>query len=54
MPQLTPNPWFYIFLMAWAILLIMIPLKTYKHLTMNDPLTTHMKNNSSPWTWPWP
>nr|AGN71293.1 ATP synthase F0 subunit 8 [Leptobrachella pelodytoides] len=54
MPQLNPNPWFYIMFLSWLIILVILPQKinSFKHLT--DPFY-HPSNlsNTKHWTWPW-
>nr|NP_007527.1 ATP synthase F0 subunit 8 [Rhea americana]O79396.1 RecName: Full=ATP synthase protein 8; AltName: Full=A6L; AltName: Full=F-ATPase subunit 8 [Rhea americana]ACF35286.1 ATP synthase F0 subunit 8 [Capito dayi]AAD32506.1 ATPase 8 [Rhea americana]QNN84916.1 ATP synthase F0 subunit 8 [Rhea americana]CAA76505.1 adenine triphosphatase subunit 8 [Rhea americana] len=54
MPQLNPNPWFFIMIMSWAVFLLLIQPKllsfTHTNLPSNKPLSTP---NPTPWTWPW-
>nr|QOD97604.1 ATP synthase F0 subunit 8 [Ciconia maguari] len=54
MPQLNPNPWFYIMLATWLTLLLAIQPKLLSFTTTNQPsnkLPTATK--TTPWTWPW-
>nr|YP_009000533.1 ATP synthase F0 subunit 8 [Breviceps adspersus]BAO42888.1 ATPase subunit 8 [Breviceps adspersus] len=52
MPQLLPNPWFYIFFSSWIILLL-FPRKILTNTTINNlTLTTTTKPHPT-WTWPW-
>nr|YP_089581.1 ATP synthase F0 subunit 8 [Ichthyophis glutinosus]AAS13709.1 ATP synthase F0 subunit 8 [Ichthyophis glutinosus] len=53
MPQLNPSPWFLIFLLSWAILTMIIMVKTMKHQPINNILTKTKTKFPSPWTWPW-
>nr|QOD98138.1 ATP synthase F0 subunit 8 [Phalacrocorax pelagicus]BAE44346.1 F0-ATP synthase subunit 8 [Phalacrocorax capillatus]BCD55873.1 ATP synthase subunit 8 [Phalacrocorax pelagicus pelagicus] len=54
MPQLNPNPWFFILLTSWLTFSLLIQPKLLSFTTTNPPsnkTTTITKNN--PWTWPW-
>nr|YP_009917462.1 ATP synthase F0 subunit 8 [Erythrogenys gravivox dedekensi]QLM00779.1 ATP synthase F0 subunit 8 [Erythrogenys gravivox dedekensi] len=54
MPQLNPNPWFFIMLTSWLTFSLVIQPKLLSFVTTNPPVskptTTH---NTTPWTWPW-
>nr|ABQ65592.1 ATP synthase F0 subunit 8 [Phapitreron amethystinus] len=54
MPQLNPNPWFFIMLLSWLTFSLIVQPKLLSFTTTNPPnnktLTT-MK--TTPWTWPW-
>nr|AVP25603.1 ATP synthase subunit 8 [Dyscophus insularis] len=52
MPQLTPDPWFSIFMSSWLILLIMIK-KTLAHTNLNNFNPKNIKTTPSTWNWPW-
>nr|APZ82944.1 ATP synthase F0 subunit 8 [Darevskia unisexualis] len=52
MPQLNPNPWFLIFLLAWLTLIMLFT----KTLNNNPHLPTphYIKQlYKHLWTWPW-
>nr|YP_002640581.1 ATP synthase F0 subunit 8 [Coturnicops exquisitus]BAH24091.1 ATP synthase subunit 8 [Coturnicops exquisitus] len=54
MPQLNPNPWFYIMLTTWLTLSLIIQPKILSFLPTNpvhDKPST--KTKTHPWTWPW-
>nr|APG38501.1 ATP synthase subunit 8 [Kaloula kalingensis] len=53
MPQLIPDPWFFIFLSSWTTLIFLAPKKILNHTTLNDPAQTSMKTPTHNWTWPW-
>nr|AVP25651.1 ATP synthase subunit 8 [Elachistocleis ovalis] len=53
MPQLIPDPWFFIFITSWIILLTLAPQKILKHTTLNDPTPKTSKTTQKTWTWPW-
>nr|APG38548.1 ATP synthase subunit 8 [Kaloula walteri] len=53
MPQLIPDPWFFIFLSSWLILISLAPKKILKHHILNDPTPTTTKTLIHNWTWPW-
>nr|Q9TBI8.1 RecName: Full=ATP synthase protein 8; AltName: Full=A6L; AltName: Full=F-ATPase subunit 8 [Musophaga violacea]AAD56465.1 ATPase 8 [Musophaga violacea] len=54
MPQLNPNPWFYIMLMSWLTFSLIIQPELLS-FTLTNPLSnkTSTTTRSSPWTWPW-
>nr|ADZ15135.1 ATP synthase subunit 8 [Celeus grammicus] len=54
MPQLNPNPWFFIMLLSWLTFSLMIQPKllSFPHTnppTNKSPTTT----KTTPWIWPW-
>nr|YP_010933665.1 ATP synthase F0 subunit 8 [Ptychadena erlangeri]WKT10473.1 ATP synthase F0 subunit 8 [Ptychadena erlangeri]WKT10486.1 ATP synthase F0 subunit 8 [Ptychadena erlangeri]WKT10499.1 ATP synthase F0 subunit 8 [Ptychadena erlangeri]WKT10512.1 ATP synthase F0 subunit 8 [Ptychadena erlangeri]WKT10525.1 ATP synthase F0 subunit 8 [Ptychadena erlangeri] len=53
MPQLVFEPWFYIFVLSWGILLLMAPNKILNHIYPNDfnPKTSKTGGLSWPWLW---
>nr|AGN71593.1 ATP synthase F0 subunit 8 [Tomopterna cryptotis] len=53
MPQLIPDPWFFIFMTSWLILLFLAPKKILNHSKLNEfnPKTTNTAKYL--WTWPW-
>nr|YP_009991964.1 ATP synthase F0 subunit 8 [Steatornis caripensis]QNN84864.1 ATP synthase F0 subunit 8 [Steatornis caripensis] len=54
MPQLNPNPWFFIMLSSWLTFLMIIQPKLLTFIPTNSPsnkATTTTK--TSPWPWPW-
>nr|UCS09542.1 ATP synthase F0 subunit 8 [Anilany helenae] len=53
MPQLTPDPWFFILTCSWLIMLTFAPLKIFKHYTNNNPQTKSTKILNNTWNWPW-
>nr|YP_010176524.1 ATP synthase F0 subunit 8 [Phrynoglossus myanhessei]QSQ72197.1 ATP synthase F0 subunit 8 [Phrynoglossus myanhessei] len=53
MPQLTPDPWLFIFLFSWLIFIFMIPKKILNHKFLSTPTTKIMATSSVNWTWPW-
>nr|AAU20465.1 ATP synthase F0 subunit 8 [Speleomantes italicus] len=54
MPQLNPNPWFFIFLMSWLIFLIIFMSKTSNFKQPNQPMQNISNNKPQSWSWPWP
>nr|YP_009922627.1 ATP synthase F0 subunit 8 [Pagodroma nivea]QNA49795.1 ATP synthase F0 subunit 8 [Pagodroma nivea] len=54
MPQLNPNPWFFIMLASWLTFTLLIQPKLLSFTSTNPPLSkTSMTIKTSPWTWPW-
>nr|YP_009501772.1 ATP synthase F0 subunit 8 [Microhyla mixtura]AXB38529.1 ATP synthase F0 subunit 8 [Microhyla mixtura] len=53
MPQLIPDPWFFIFFFSWAIILLLAPQKILKHTILNEPSSKTSKTTYHTWTWPW-
>nr|YP_009730877.1 ATP synthase F0 subunit 8 [Darevskia armeniaca]YP_009730890.1 ATP synthase F0 subunit 8 [Darevskia dahli]YP_009730903.1 ATP synthase F0 subunit 8 [Darevskia mixta]QBA55774.1 ATP synthase F0 subunit 8 [Darevskia armeniaca]QBA55787.1 ATP synthase F0 subunit 8 [Darevskia dahli]QBA55800.1 ATP synthase F0 subunit 8 [Darevskia mixta] len=52
MPQLNPNPWFLIFLLAW-LTLIMLFTKTLNNTPHLSTPHYNKQLNKHFWTWPW-
>nr|YP_004021489.1 ATP synthase F0 subunit 8 [Occidozyga martensii]ACZ02641.1 ATP synthase subunit 8 [Occidozyga martensii] len=53
MPQLTPDPWLFIFFSSWLIFVFFMPKKILSHKFFNPPMMKSMKSSSTNWTWPW-
>nr|QEF29912.1 ATP synthase F0 subunit 8 [Tringa guttifer] len=54
MPQLNPNPWFFIMLMSWLTFSLIIQPKLLSLTPSNTPSNkTSMTTKTTPWTWPW-
>nr|QOD98217.1 ATP synthase F0 subunit 8 [Uria aalge] len=54
MPQLNPNPWFFVMLTSWLIFSMIIQPKLLSFTTTNSPSNkSPMATKSTPWTWPW-
>nr|ABS00807.1 ATPase subunit 8 [Bombycilla cedrorum]AIM46802.1 ATP synthase F0 subunit 8 [Bombycilla cedrorum] len=54
MPQLNPNPWFFIMLISWVTFSMIIQPKMLSFITMNPPSSKKPTiPNTTPWTWPW-
>nr|QOD97553.1 ATP synthase F0 subunit 8 [Lophotis ruficrista] len=54
MPQLNPNPWFFIMLMTWLTLSLIIQPKLLHFIPSNPPSTlTSTTSKTTPWSWPW-
>nr|BAJ54380.1 ATPase subunits 8 [Pantodon buchholzi] len=53
MPQLNPAPWLLMLLFSWLVFLTIIPQKVMKHHFSGDPTVLDVKEQMSPWTWPW-
>nr|YP_009373284.1 ATP synthase F0 subunit 8 [Corvus corax]API67819.1 ATP synthase F0 subunit 8 [Corvus corax]API67832.1 ATP synthase F0 subunit 8 [Corvus corax]API67844.1 ATP synthase F0 subunit 8 [Corvus corax]API67857.1 ATP synthase F0 subunit 8 [Corvus corax]API68013.1 ATP synthase F0 subunit 8 [Corvus corax] len=54
MPQLNPNPWFFIMLISWFTYSMIIQPKLLSFISMNPPLSKIQTTlTTSPWTWPW-
>nr|ABD58877.1 ATP synthase F0 subunit 8 [Himantopus mexicanus] len=54
MPQLNPNPWFFVMLMSWLTFSFIIQPKLLSFTHTNPPSNkapTTTKTTS--WTWPW-
>nr|WDE79636.1 ATP synthase subunit 8 [Picoides villosus]WDE79637.1 ATP synthase subunit 8 [Picoides villosus]WDE79638.1 ATP synthase subunit 8 [Picoides villosus]WDE79639.1 ATP synthase subunit 8 [Picoides villosus]WDE79640.1 ATP synthase subunit 8 [Picoides villosus] len=54
MPQLNPNPWFFIMLLSWLTFSLIIQPKLLSFTHINSPtnkIQTPME--TSPWPWPW-
>nr|QOD97960.1 ATP synthase F0 subunit 8 [Ceyx cyanopectus] len=54
MPQLNPNPWFYIMLLSWLTFSLIIQPKITTFTSTNDPISkAYTPAKTTPWTWPW-
>nr|YP_009926562.1 ATP synthase F0 subunit 8 [Chloebia gouldiae]QNH92250.1 ATP synthase F0 subunit 8 [Chloebia gouldiae] len=54
MPQLNPNPWFFIMIISWLTFSMIIQPKILTFVSTNPPSNkTHTTPNTTPWTWPW-
>nr|QOD97833.1 ATP synthase F0 subunit 8 [Fregetta grallaria] len=54
MPQLNPNPWFYIMMTSWLTFSLIIQPKLLSFTTTNPPHNKMlMTTKTLPWTWPW-
>nr|YP_009631788.1 ATP synthase F0 subunit 8 [Numenius tenuirostris]QCB20159.1 ATP synthase F0 subunit 8 [Numenius tenuirostris] len=54
MPQLNPNPWFFIMLMSWVTFSLIIQPKLLALTPTNSPSNkTSMTTKTTPWIWPW-
>nr|QOD97847.1 ATP synthase F0 subunit 8 [Rostratula benghalensis] len=54
MPQLNPNPWFFILLSSWLTFSLLIQPKLLTFLPTNMPSDkTPMYSKTNPWPWPW-
>nr|QHI42505.1 ATP synthase F0 subunit 8 [Larus canus] len=54
MPQLNPNPWFFIMLTSWLTFSLIIQPKLLSFTPTNHPSNkTHSTIKTTPWTWPW-
>nr|YP_010000564.1 ATP synthase F0 subunit 8 [Hypocryptadius cinnamomeus]QOD96463.1 ATP synthase F0 subunit 8 [Hypocryptadius cinnamomeus] len=54
MPQLNPNPWFFIMLTSWITFSLIIQPKILTFVSTNPP--SHKPTTAkttTPWTWPW-
>nr|BCD55613.1 ATP synthase subunit 8 [Oceanodroma tristrami] len=54
MPQLNPNPWFFIMALSWLTFSLIIQPKLLALTSTNSP-SNKMPTTSktTPWTWPW-
>nr|ADO23123.1 ATP synthase F0 subunit 8 [Myioborus brunniceps] len=54
MPQLNPNPWFFIMLTSWLTFSLIIQPKLLSFVSMNQPSSKPpAAPSTTPWTWPW-
>nr|YP_009180315.1 ATP synthase F0 subunit 8 [Paradoxornis fulvifrons]ALL96712.1 ATP synthase F0 subunit 8 [Paradoxornis fulvifrons] len=54
MPQLNPNPWFFIMLTSWLTFSLVIQPKLASFVSPNPPSNNSPTiPNTTPWTWPW-
>nr|AGN71306.1 ATP synthase F0 subunit 8 [Leptopelis vermiculatus] len=54
MPQLLPDPWFFLFIASWYIILTLIVPKIMKYKLFNLPQHHQDTKNQPSWHWPWP
>nr|QNS38310.1 ATP synthase F0 subunit 8 [Illadopsis cleaveri] len=54
MPQLNPNPWFFIMISSWLTFSLIIQPKLLSFVSTN-PLSSKSPTipTTTPWTWPW-
>nr|QIA97275.1 ATPase 8 [Peucaea carpalis]QIA97276.1 ATPase 8 [Peucaea carpalis] len=54
MPQLNPNPWFFIMISTWLTFSLIIQPKILSFVTAN-PISSKPPTvpSTTPWTWPW-
>nr|AAT72190.1 ATP synthase F0 subunit 8 [Gavia immer] len=54
MPQLNPNPWFFIMLASWLTFSLIIQPKLLSFTLTNLPSNkTPATTKTTPWLWPW-
>nr|YP_010888032.1 ATP synthase F0 subunit 8 [Phylloscopus reguloides]WJJ67695.1 ATP synthase F0 subunit 8 [Phylloscopus reguloides] len=54
MPQLNPNPWFFIMLTTWLTFSFLIQPKLLTFVSTNPPSSkVPATPNTTPWPWPW-
>nr|YP_097080.1 ATP synthase F0 subunit 8 [Rhyacotriton variegatus]AAU20517.1 ATP synthase F0 subunit 8 [Rhyacotriton variegatus] len=53
MPQLNPNPWLTIFMVAWLMYLFLLMFKMNLKMTNELMLQNINKFNNKSWYWPW-
>nr|AYN73571.1 ATP synthase F0 subunit 8 [Pharomachrus auriceps] len=54
MPQLNPNPWFFIMLLSWLTFTLTIQPKLLSFLSTNSPSSKTLTTpKTTAWTWPW-
>nr|YP_009003617.1 ATP synthase F0 subunit 8 [Schistometopum gregorii]AGZ19111.1 ATP synthase F0 subunit 8 [Schistometopum gregorii] len=53
MPQLNPNPWLFIMISSWIIILMILLTKIIKHKPMSPTSLMIMHKHFIPWNWPW-
>nr|YP_009158105.1 ATP synthase F0 subunit 8 [Calidris pygmaea]AKM97888.1 ATP synthase F0 subunit 8 [Calidris pygmaea]ATL59110.1 ATP synthase F0 subunit 8 [Calidris pygmaea] len=54
MPQLNPNPWFFIMLMSWLTYSLIIQPKILSLTPTNTPSNkTSTTTKATSWAWPW-
>nr|AAM70750.1 ATP synthase 8 [Pheucticus ludovicianus] len=54
MPQLNPNPWFFIMLISWVTYSMIIQPKILTFVSMNSPSNKPLATpKTTPWPWPW-
>nr|YP_010287220.1 ATP synthase F0 subunit 8 [Charadrius dubius]UKT61508.1 ATP synthase F0 subunit 8 [Charadrius dubius] len=54
MPQLNPNPWFFIMLVSWLTFSLIIQPKLLSFTSTNPPSNKTLTSTKiTPWAWPW-
>nr|YP_009349207.1 ATP synthase F0 subunit 8 [Pluvialis fulva]APZ75546.1 ATP synthase F0 subunit 8 [Pluvialis fulva] len=54
MPQLNPNPWFFIMLLSWLAFSLVMQPKLLSFTHTNPPSNKILSTTkTTPWTWPW-
>nr|YP_009976028.1 ATP synthase F0 subunit 8 [Cinclosoma castanotum]QNL17028.1 ATP synthase F0 subunit 8 [Cinclosoma clarum]QNL17092.1 ATP synthase F0 subunit 8 [Cinclosoma castanotum]QNL17106.1 ATP synthase F0 subunit 8 [Cinclosoma castanotum]QNL17119.1 ATP synthase F0 subunit 8 [Cinclosoma castanotum] len=54
MPQLNPNPWFFIMLTSWLTYSMIIQPKLLSFISTNPPSgKAPTAPSTKPWAWPW-
>nr|AAU07733.1 ATP synthase subunit 8 [Hypsipetes madagascariensis]AAU07739.1 ATP synthase subunit 8 [Hypsipetes madagascariensis]AAU07747.1 ATP synthase subunit 8 [Hypsipetes madagascariensis]AAU07755.1 ATP synthase subunit 8 [Hypsipetes madagascariensis rostratus] len=54
MPQLNPNPWFFIMLSSWLTFSLIIQPKLLSFVSTNLPSSkVPTTSATTPWSWPW-
>nr|AAF62813.1 ATPase subunit 8 [Mimus gilvus]AAF62816.1 ATPase subunit 8 [Mimus gilvus] len=54
MPQLNPNPWFFIMITTWLTFSLIIQPKLLSFITANPPRGEAPEApKTTPWAWPW-
>nr|YP_010810151.1 ATP synthase F0 subunit 8 [Reinwardtoena reinwardtii]UOG85356.1 ATP synthase F0 subunit 8 [Reinwardtoena reinwardtii] len=54
MPQLNPNPWFYIMLLSWLTFSLIIQPKLLSFIPTNPPSNKALAApKPMSWAWPW-
>nr|AEQ28298.1 ATPase subunit 8 [Mimus graysoni] len=54
MPQLNPNPWFFIMITSWLTFSLIIQPKLLSFITANPPCSKAPEApKTTSWTWPW-
>uniref|UniRef100_A0A3G2LKP5 ATP synthase complex subunit 8 n=2 Tax=Pogoniulus bilineatus TaxID=91775 RepID=A0A3G2LKP5_9PICI len=54
MPQLNPNPWFYIMILSWLTFSLLIQPKLLKFIPTGIPSSkSPSTHKTTPWSWPW-
>nr|UWM72363.1 ATP synthase subunit 8 [Vireo gilvus] len=54
MPQLNPNPWFFIMITSWLTYSLIIQPKILAFTSTNPPTRKEPTTSATtPWNWPW-
>nr|YP_009000559.1 ATP synthase F0 subunit 8 [Hyperolius marmoratus]BAO42914.1 ATPase subunit 8 [Hyperolius marmoratus] len=53
MPQLIPDPWFYIFILIWLIFILILPSKINNYKMFNKLNSRTINMHKTTWPWPW-